>query len=98
MQFLGTQGRIEIEIPVNTPIDRPTRIFIDDGRDLFGSGMVTETFPTCDPYTLQGDAFSRAIREGSEVPVSIEDGIKNMAAIEAAFRSAETGCWEIPQS
>jgi predicted dehydrogenase len=98
MQFLGTQGRIEIEIPVNTPIDRPTRIFIDDGRDLFGGGIAVESFPTCDPYTLQGDAFSRAVREGSEVPVSIEDGIKNMAVIEAVFHSAETGRWEIPQS
>ena len=97
MQFLGTQGRIEIEIPVNAPIDRPTRIFIDDGRDLFGSGIAVESFPICDPYTLQGDAFSRAVREDSEVPVSIEDGIKNMAVIEATFRSAETGRWEIPQ-
>jgi predicted dehydrogenase len=98
MQFLGTQGRIEIEIPVNTPIDRPTRIFIDDGRDLFGGGIAVESFPICDQYTLQGDAFSRAVREGSEVPVSIEDGIKNMAVIEATFRSAETGRWEIPQA
>ncbi len=96
MQFLGTQGRIEIEIPVNAPIDRPTRIFIDDGRDLFGSGIAVESFPVCDQYTLQGDAFSRAVREDSEVPVSIEDGIKNMAVIEATFRSAETGRWEIP--
>ncbi len=97
MQFLGTQGRIEIEIPVNTPIDRPTRIFIDDGRDLFGGGIAVESFPICDQYTLQGDAFSRAVREGSELPVSIEDGIKNMAVIEAVFHSAETGRWETPQ-
>jgi predicted dehydrogenase len=96
MTFLGTKGRIEIEIPFNAPKDRPCRIFIDDGRDVMGSGISTETFPVCDQYTVQGDIFSRAIREGSDVPVSIEDAIKNMAVIEAIFRSAESGRWETP--
>lgn len=98
MQFFGTKGRIEIEIPFNAPNDRPTRIFIDDGRDLFGGGITTEPFPVCDQYTLQGDAFSRAIREDSPVPVSLEDAIKNMAVIEATFRSGESGRWETPQA
>jgi len=96
MQFLGTKGRIEIEIPFNAPNDRPTRIHIDDGRDVFGGGIRTETIPTYDQYTLQGDAFSRAIREGSEVPVPLEDAIANMAVIEAVFRAAESGKWEKP--
>lgn len=95
-QFFGTKGRIEIEIPFNAPTDRPCRIFIDDGRDLFGGGLTTEEFPVCDQYTLQGDAFSRAIRENTEVPVSLEDAISNMAVIEAIFRSTESGKWEKP--
>ena len=96
MQFLGTKGRIEIEIPFNAPNDRPCRIFIDDGRDVFGSGVVTESFPTCDQYTIQGDVFSRAVRGDGEVPVSLEDAICNMAVLEAVFRSAETGRWQRP--
>src|SRR6202011_1642500 len=32
--FLGTRGRIEIEIPFNAPNDRLCRILIDDGRDV----------------------------------------------------------------
>lgn len=96
MQFLGTKGRIEIEIPFNAPNDRPCRIFVDDGRDVHGGGVSTETFPTCDQYTIQGDVFSRAIRGDGEVPVSIEDAIRNLAVIEAIFRSAETGRWERP--
>src|SRR6516165_5858924 len=96
MQFLGTRGRIDIEIPFNAPNDRPCRIFIDDGRDVFGGGVSTEAFPTCDQYTIQGDAFSKAVREGGEAPVSVEDAIKNMAVIEAVFRSAESGQWETP--
>jgi predicted dehydrogenase len=98
IQFFGTKGRIEIEIPFNMPMDRATRIFVDDGRDVFGSGVTTETFPVCDQYTLQGDDFSRAVLEGTAMPVSIEDAIGNMAVIEAVFRSAASGQWESPAS
>jgi predicted dehydrogenase len=97
MQFLGTKGRIEIEIPFNAPNDRPTRIFVDDGRDVFGTGIRTETIPVCDQYTVQGDAFSRAIREGGQVPVPLEDSIANMAVMEAIFRAADSGKWERPE-
>lgn len=98
IQFLGSKGRIELEIPVNTPTDRPTRLFVDSGIDLFGGGITTETFPACDQYTLQGDAFSKAILDDSEVPVSLEDAIRNMAVIEAIFRSGETGHWQQPRT
>jgi predicted dehydrogenase len=96
-QFLGAKGRIELEVPVNAPPDRPTRLFVDSGSDLFGGSIATETFPACDQYTLQGDAFSKAILEDTEVPVPIEDAIRNMAVIEAIFRSAKTGQWEKPK-
>jgi predicted dehydrogenase len=98
MQFLGTKGRIEIKIPFNAPNDRPCEILVDDGRDVFGTGITTENIPVCDQYTIQGDAFSRAIREGSEVPVPLEDAIANMAVIEAVFRAAESGRWEKPRT
>jgi len=98
MHFLGTKGRIEIEIPFNAPNDRPCRIFIDDGGNLFGENVSVQSVPTCDQYTVQGDIFSRAIRENGEVPVPLEDAIKNMAVIEAIFRSAESGRWESPAS
>jgi len=98
IHFLGTSGRIELEIPVNAPDDRPTRLFIDSGSDLFGGGIATETFPTCNQYTLQGDAFSKAVLEGTEVPVPLEDAIKNMAVIETLFHSANSGKWETPIS
>jgi predicted dehydrogenase len=97
VQFFGTKGRIEIEIPFNASPDRPTRLFIDDGSDLFGGGVTTETFPVCDQYTLQGDAFSKAVLENTEVPVPLEEAIKNMAVIEAIFSSANSGNWESPK-
>jgi predicted dehydrogenase len=97
VQFFGTRGRIEVEIPFNAPADRPTRIFIDDGSDLLGSGVEVREFGTCDQYTIQGDLFSRAVREGGEQPIPLEDAVKNMAVIDAVFRSAESGRWEAPE-
>ena len=94
LHFLGTRGRIEMEIPVSIPFDRPSRILIDTGKDLFGGGLTIETFPPSNHYTLQGDAFSKAVLEGTEVPVPLEDSLGNMAAIDALLRSSETGTWE----
>lgn len=94
MQILGTQKRIEIEIPYNIPPDRPSRIFVDDGSDLAGMNARLEGFATCDQYTVQGDLFSKAIREGGEVPVPLENALANMRVIEAVFRAGEAKTWE----
>jgi predicted dehydrogenase len=96
MQFLGTKGRIEIEIPFNAPPNKATRIFVDDGSDVAGAGIKVETIPACNQYTIQGHVFSQAILEGREVPVPLEDAIANMAVIDAIFRAAESGRWEMP--
>jgi predicted dehydrogenase len=94
MQVLGTKGRVELEIPYNIPLDRPSRIFVDDGSLPGGRSARTEEFSTADQYTIQGDAFSRAIQENGEVPVPLENALGNMAVIEAVFRSGESGRWE----
>jgi predicted dehydrogenase len=96
VELLGTVGRVEIEVPFNAPPDRPTRIFVDDGSALGGAGAEAIEFPPCDQYTIQGDLFSRAVREGTEQPIPLEDAVGNMAVIDALFRSAESGRWEAP--
>ncbi len=96
VQILGTTGRIEIEIPFNAPPDRATRIVVDSGGDLFGANLHTEEFPVCDQYTLQGDQFSQAILDNTEVPTPLEDSVRNMAVIDAMVRSAATGNQETP--
>jgi predicted dehydrogenase len=93
VQLFGTRGRVEVEIPFNAPPDRPCRIFVDNGADVFGSGIKTEELPTCDQYTIQGDLFSLAVRQGGEVPTPLEDSIGNMQVIEALFRSAREDTW-----
>jgi predicted dehydrogenase len=86
MIFFGEFGRIEIEIPVNAPPDQETRIFVT----RMGATR-TETFPVCDQYTLQGDAFSKAILGLGPVPVPLEDALDNMNVIKGLFVAAETG-------
>ena len=98
MQVFGTRGRIDVEIPFNAPPDRPCRVMLDNGSDLFGSGIETHEIPVCDQYTIQGDLFARAVQEEGEVPVPLESSIANMAVIEAVFRSAESGKWEAPRA
>jgi predicted dehydrogenase len=96
MRFYGTKGSITPEIPFNAAPGGTSRITIDDGRDLTGGGAAVEEFAACDQYTLQGDWFSRAVREGGVAPVPLEDSLRNMAVIDAVARSAETGKWEKP--
>jgi len=83
-QFFGTKGHVEVEVPVNAPPDRETRIFVRVGAE-----DRTETFPVCNQYGLQGDAFARAILDNSEVPVSLENAAGNMAVIDALLASVK---------
>ena len=95
-QFFGTKGRIEVEIPVNAPPDRPCRVIVDDGRDTFGGGIEVIEIPTCNQYAIQGDVFSRAIRGEGELPIPLESSVLNMRVIDAIFRSEQSGRWETP--
>jgi predicted dehydrogenase len=87
VHFFGTKARIEMEIPFNAPRELPTRIFIDRVGSILGEGIETEEFATANQYTMQGDAFSKAILEDTEVPVPLEDAIGNMRVIEALLAS-----------
>jgi predicted dehydrogenase len=93
VQIIGTRGRIEIEIPFNAPPDAPSRIFIDDGSRLGGAAAEVITFPACDQYTLQGDAFARAIIDGAPQPLPLEDAVANMRVIDALVRSGAAREW-----
>ena len=96
VHIFGADGRIEIEIPFNAPSDHPCRVFVGKGPDLLGTSIETVEFAPSNQYMIQGDLFSRAIRESRETPIPLEDSIKNMAVIEAVFRSAQSGAWESP--
>ncbi|NQW04292.1 MAG: Gfo/Idh/MocA family oxidoreductase [Acidobacteria bacterium] len=94
VQLFGTKGRLEVEIPFNAPPDRPCRLRVDATGDLQGRDVETIEIPTCDQYQIQGDLFSQAILEDTDVAYPLEMSVANMMVIEAVFRSAETGQWE----
>lgn len=97
MLFFGTAKKVEVEIPFNAPPDRPCRIFVSSG-DLFGEDVETIELPVCNQYTIQGDLFSSCIRGERNPPMTLEDSVRNMAVIDALFRSAESGRWEKPDT
>ena len=93
VQVCGTKKRIEIHIPFNAPLGASTRVFTDDGSHLDGQSTFSETIAACDQYTLQGDAFSRAVRGEIALPYGVDDAIANMRVIDALFASEKSGAW-----
>jgi predicted dehydrogenase len=85
----GTQGRIVVDIPFNIPPDRPTRFHVYAGGDPpVSPGVVTHEIPVANPYTVQADAFSHALRTGSPAPIPPRDAVANMVVIERIFSDA----------
>ena len=93
VNIFGTTGRVEIEIPFNAPPDRPCRIWLQTSGPA-GDHTEEIRLDTCNQYTLQADAFGRAILEDQPVPTPLEDAVANMRVIERVFASAETSGWE----
>jgi predicted dehydrogenase len=67
---------------------------VDSGADLVGGGARREEFAVCDQYTLQGDAFSKAVRGEAALEFPLEDAVANMRVIDACFKAAKSGRWE----
>lgn len=80
VQILGTEGRVEIEIPFNAPPNQQTRLWLHTK-----SGAEEMVFEPVDQYTLQGDLFSQAILNNTPVPTPLQDAINNMKVIEAVL-------------
>lgn len=91
VQILGTEGRIEIEIPVNAPIDLPTHIWLttkSDRKELIINPV--------DQYTLQGDYFAASILNESHTEPSLEDSVNNMKVMDAIVLSSKENKWVRP--
>lgn len=89
VDIYGTEGRLTVEIPFNIPPDRPTRLLETRGGDPpVAPDTTTHVIPPADQYGLQADAFSRAIRTDSPVPVTPADAVANLEVIERIFDQA----------
>ncbi|MCG2460442.1 Gfo/Idh/MocA family oxidoreductase [Flavobacteriaceae bacterium F89] len=82
VKLFGTEGSIEFEIPFNPLPGQRAKIW------LTKDGTKEEIdFKPCNQYTLQADAFSKSILDNTPQPVSLEDALKNMVAIQAVRTS-----------
>jgi predicted dehydrogenase len=88
VNILGTEGRVEIEIPFNAPPDRPCKMWHQRGEKI-----EEIVFDICNQYTIQGDLFSQAVLNDTEVPTPLEDAVANMKVIEAIVQSGKSGTW-----
>ena len=100
MTFMGTTGRLEVDIPFNAPSDRPCRLVLTRDGSPGAAGEMIE-IPTSNQYTVMADAFVTAILAETpatplDQPVPLEDSILNMRVLDALLRSAERGSWETP--
>ena len=86
--IFGTEGRVEIEIPVNAPPDRPCRMWHQRGNAI--EEIVLDT---CNQYTIQGDLFALAILNDTPVPTPLTDAVANMRVIEALVASGKQSAW-----
>lgn len=93
-QILGTKGRIELDIPFTPLESEMSRIVVDNGQSRGFDGAEDITFEGVNQYTLQGDHFARVVRGEATLEFPLEDAIKNMAVIDALYRSGESGGWE----
>lgn len=77
----GSMGRIELELPFNPPADQPTAI------RLHRHGGVHEIMvEPCDQFREQVDRFAEAVLHGVAAPLSLQDSMANMAALDGAHR------------
>jgi predicted dehydrogenase len=87
VNIVGTQGRVEIEIPFNAPTDVPCLMWHQSA-----DSVEKILLPVANQYTLQGDLFSQAVLNDTPAPTPLEDAVANMKVIEAVFGShAERG-------
>lgn len=91
VQILGNEGRIEIEIPVNAPLDVASHVWLKTKNE-----QKEFIINPVDQYTLQGDYFSASILNDTVTEPSLEDSVNNMKVIDAIVLSFKENRWVNP--
>jgi predicted dehydrogenase len=88
LSIFGTKGRIEIKTPFTPLPNQSSKI------TLYKGDKIKEiVFKPCNQYTIQGDLFSQAILNNSDVPTPLGDGVANMKVIDGVIKSSEKKAW-----
>jgi predicted dehydrogenase len=84
--IFGTKGWILVEKPFTPLPDETCKILLKKNDSV--EEFVIEP---ASQYTIQGDLFSLAVLNDTNVPTPIEDALSNMKVIDAVFESSRTG-------
>ncbi len=83
VHVLGTDGRIDLEIPFNIPTDIPTRVFVTQGgTPPVAPDVRTIEFDPCDQYTTQADAFAAHVLDGAAPNITPRESLATMRTID----------------
>jgi len=88
VEVTGSEGVVVAENGLT--VDRPVQLMLRRAGEL----VETVTVENGDGYTLMLDSFARAFRGEENFSSSGEDGVRNMQALDAAYRSWRTGLRE----
>lgn len=85
VEITGSNGVLVAENALT--VDRPVELQLRRAGQL----VETVTVENGDGYTLMLDSFARAFRGAETFAASGEDGVRNMRALDAAYKSWQTG-------
>lgn len=88
VQVFGSAGYLSIEVPFNIFPDVPGRVTVINGVGK----RVVET-EISDMYRIEFEEFSRAVRDGTPVPIDPSDAVNNQKVLDALYSSEKSGGW-----
>jgi predicted dehydrogenase len=88
IEITGSDGVLVAENGLT--VDRPVQLELRRAGEL----VETVTLENRDGYTRMLDSFARAFRGAGEFAASGEDGVRNMRALDAAYKSWQSGLRE----
>jgi predicted dehydrogenase len=87
-KVFGIKGKIEIENPFTPPFDKNEKVIIKLGDNI--EEIILDPY---NHYTIQGDMFSQAILNDTEVFTPFDDAVANMKVIDKIIESNKSGKW-----
>jgi predicted dehydrogenase len=88
IEITGSDGVLVAENGLT--VDRPVQLVLRRAGEL----VETVTVENGDGYTRMLDSFARAFRGAETFAASGKDGVRNMRALDAAYKSWQTGSRE----
>lgn len=91
VHIVGSEGRIEVDLPFNAPLDVPRRV-----RHYRGTSSNEHLAEPADQFARQGERFAHAVLQLAPAPTPLSDAVANMDVIDAVAESARENVWVYP--